>query len=143
MDLLKTDSRSFFIEVPIASQLNSLFNKEGFYDSLSYRFNREIKEGVMSDIYDGNVYRKYFDNDGILASQNNISFQWNTDGVPVFKSSKFSMWPLYLSINELPLSRRFQEENMVLVVLGPVVQTTISFKPGLVENHGKKFEASA
>ena len=46
------DSRSFFIEVPIASQLNSLFNKEGFYDSLSYRFNREIKEGVMSDIYD-------------------------------------------------------------------------------------------
>jgi hypothetical protein len=41
---------------------------------------------------------------GHLSEDNpyNVSFTWNTDGIPVFKSSKFSLWPFYLVINELP-----------------------------------------
>ena len=35
----------------------------------------------------------------------------NTDGVAIFKSSKVSMWPVYLLINELPLSDRKAREN--------------------------------
>ena len=40
------------------------------------------------------------------SSPDNISFLINTDGVPVFKSSKVSIWPLYLIINELPYGKR-------------------------------------
>ena len=36
-----------------------------------------------------------------LSYQSNISFQWNTDGVPLFSSSSYSMWPLYLKIKSL------------------------------------------
>ena len=42
----------------------------------------------------------------------NVSFTWNTDGVPIFKSSKFSIWPFYLSINELPYKHRTRKENL-------------------------------
>ena len=33
-----------------------------------------------------------------------ISFQWNTDAVPLFCSSSYSMWPLYVKIIELPFT---------------------------------------
>ncbi|XP_070392858.1 uncharacterized protein [Dermacentor albipictus] len=35
-----------------------------------------------------------------------ISVSWNTDGVPLFESSKFSIWPLQLQVNELPFKYR-------------------------------------
>jgi hypothetical protein len=44
----------------------------------------------------------------------NISFTLNTDGVPIFKSSKFSIWPVYLMINELPFKMRKLSDNMLL-----------------------------
>jgi len=46
-----------------------------------------------------------------LSNPNNISFSWYTDGIPVFKSSKLALWPLYLTINELPFEERKKREN--------------------------------
>ena len=57
------------------------------------------------DIKDGFVYQQLVSN-GFLSKSNNISFQLNTDGVPVFKSSGCSFWPIHLLINELPPSIR-------------------------------------
>lgn len=37
-----------------------------------------------------------------MDKENNLSFAFNTDGVPLFKSSKVSMWPVYILVNELP-----------------------------------------
>ena len=42
---------------------------------------------------------------------------WNTDGKPLFKSSKYSVWPLYFVINELPFIDRLKQENMLLAGL--------------------------
>ncbi|XP_070537248.1 uncharacterized protein [Ptychodera flava] len=42
---------------------------------------------------------------------------WNTDGVPVFKSSSFSLWPLYLMVNELPFHERVKRENLIFAGL--------------------------
>ena len=60
---------------------------------------------IYCDIYDGNVYQELV-RDGFLANKDNISFLFNTDGIPVFKSSGFSFWPLFLLINELPYKMR-------------------------------------
>ena len=49
---------------------------------------------------------------GILDLQHTVSLLWNTDGVPVFKSSKFSIWPLYLIINELHFGKGTKRRNM-------------------------------
>jgi len=69
-----------------------------------HRFKRTNTVGKMEDIYDGLVYQKYMQDGQFLADANNISFLWNTDGVPV-KSSKCSIWPMYFVINELPIHK--------------------------------------
>lgn len=43
----------------------------------------------------------------------NLSFTLNTDGIPIFKSSKYSIWPVYLMVNELPFKMRKKSENML------------------------------
>lgn len=73
-------------------------------------FNRhKLRSGSgnsRSDICDGVVYQKLVKN-GFLANKHNISVVFNTDGVPVFRSSAFSFWPLYLVVNELPYRMRY------------------------------------
>ena len=61
-----------------------------------------IKRGdTLNDISDGYLYQELLAS-GFLSNPSNISFQFNTNGVPVFKSSSFAFWPLCLIINELP-----------------------------------------
>ena len=43
----------------------------------------------LVDLYSGSLYQQHV-NTGFLANPNNISFIFNIDGLPVFKSSKFS-----------------------------------------------------
>ena len=60
----------------------------------------------IEDIYDGLRYRKLIQ-DGFFDGQYNISFQGNTDGVSLFKSSSFEIWPIFLKINELYPNLRY------------------------------------
>ena len=53
----------------------------------------------------------------LLHDKRNLSFTYNTDGVPLFESSKFFLWPLHFAVNELPCPQRFQRENMILAGL--------------------------
>jgi hypothetical protein len=117
-DLTVTGNVSFFIEVPMEKQIASMFGTPGMWDLLKFRFTR-IKKGSknLEDIYDGNQYQKYLKNGGILSDQRNISFTWNTDGIPVFKSSKLAIWPLYCIVNELPYAQRIRRSNMIFAGL--------------------------
>ena len=55
---------------------------------------------------------------GFLACpSNNVTFTLFTDGIPLFKSSNVSLWPVYLVINELPRKERYLKKNMILLVL--------------------------
>ena len=113
--------KTFFIEIPIAGQLQALFAQVSIWDMVTtYRFRRERTEDILGEIYDGALYRKHWES-GFLKDAQNISFLYNTDGVPIFKSSKFSLWPIYLAIDELPYSERFRRDNMLLagVWFGP------------------------
>ncbi len=46
-----------------------------------------------------------------MSNPANLSLLWNTDGVPIFKSSNYSIWPLYFTINELPYEHRMRKQN--------------------------------
>lgn len=50
---------------------------------------------MIYDVYDEVEYKKN-------AEVGNISFIVNTDGVAIFRSSKRSLWPVSLVLNELP-----------------------------------------
>ena len=117
-DLTPQGSVCFFVEIPIIQQLQDMFLRPNFFDDLQYRFNRrKTCESNIEDIYDGRLYKNLYKNDGFLSSPNNISLMWYTDGVPLFKSSSMSLWPLYFSINELPYRKRMLKENMLIAGL--------------------------
>ena len=50
----------------------------------------------------------------ILSYPENFSLLFNTDGVPIFKSSNYSIWPIYFIINELPYKYRMLKQNCLL-----------------------------
>jgi len=105
---------NYFLEIPLLNQLQSLFLRPGFYDSLLFRFQRAKKfQENLEDIYDAEVYQAEMQN-GFLNERNNISFMWYTDGIAIFKSSNFSIWPMYLVINELSYKMRTQRQNIIV-----------------------------
>lgn len=65
---------------------------------------RVVHDGVISDVYDAEGYQCHRE---FLSHPANISMLLNTDGVAVFNSSSVSMWPIWLQINELPVSQRY------------------------------------
>ncbi|CAD6241206.1 GSCOCG00009214001-RA-CDS [Cotesia congregata] len=110
--------KAYFIEVPVRQQLIELYRRPGFYECLQHRFNARLEDNnhYTTDIYNGSLYQSFVAN-GFLANQDNISLTWYTDGIPVYKSSKVSMWPVYLSINELPFVERTKRQNLLMIGL--------------------------
>ena len=96
--------------------MESLFGREGFYESLQFRFNRLKKNDAnIEEVYGGLIYQQLF-NSGFLANPNNLSFFMYFDGISLFKSSCFQLWPVYLSI-ELKYRLRTKKENIILAGL--------------------------
>ena len=97
-------NHNFFLYLPLVPQLLNLLEARGFGDKLRLFSPLKSANGVC-DISDGRKYNGFMD--GILTkNQNTISLTFNTDGVPLFKSSSFSIWPLQSFVNELPASKR-------------------------------------
>ena len=111
-------AKAYFIEMPVVYQLSEFFSRNGFYSDLQYRFHRIKKHPEnVEEIYDGKLCKKLSRKGGLLSCPDNVSFLMNTDDFPVLKSSKVSIWPLYLVINELDYSKRMAYENMIFARL--------------------------
>lgn len=99
----------FFISVPIAPQIQNILHTPELQTKLSYRVDRPGKAGnIISDIYDGDLYKVLSAPGEILSDPNNLSYTFNSDGSPLYKSSRFSIWPIHLHLNELPPNIRFK-----------------------------------
>ena len=103
----------------------SYFIEADILDLLKYPVTRtKISPDAIEDIQDGLLYKKHFEADGFFkgtskekkVTEVHISFQINTDGVALFRSSKYSIWPVYLVINELPPNCRFVLRWFLLLV---------------------------
>ena len=77
------------------------------WDALQKRFKTPRYVDIISDIYDGAEYKKHNFLLNDPTKPGNVSLLMNTDGVAVFKSSKKSLWPIWLVINELPPNERY------------------------------------
>lgn len=75
---------------------------------------RRSQPGVFEDVYDGEEYQRHASFLPLLA---NLSLICNTDGVAIFRSSKTSIWPVWLVINELPKSQRYVQAQTYLCIM--------------------------
>lgn len=99
----ETSVSSFFITLNLESQLKNLLSNPEIYGQLDYRFTRQKKnEDALEQIYDGKMYKKYTGEGGLLSSRYNFSYTFNSDGCQAFNSSNLSVWPIYITIHELP-----------------------------------------
>lgn len=142
---------SFFLEISLEHQVRVLFKRKGFAEDLQHRFSRtKVSPHNIEDIYDGQLY-KQFEESGFLSANRkfNFSMTCNSDSVPVFKSSRTSMSPVYFAINELPFKKRFKKENVLLggiwygskplynLMLKPYLETFKNLRRGIsVELYG-------
>jgi hypothetical protein len=84
-----------------------------FHSLLLGRFKQNTSSECLTDIYDGEAYKKK----EFLKNPLNFSLTMNTDGAPVFKSTGIKLWPVYFIINELPPNLRFSRKYTLLAGL--------------------------
>lgn len=132
---LSTKAKSFFVSLSIAKQVERVLSNRTTYEHLTSpaRENINAPPQTLTDIKDGRIYRSFKANflqqQHLQADQITVTFCLNTDGVRVFKSNHYDIWPLYLSVLELPESTRLLSQNMILASLwhGPKKPNLLHF----------------
>ena len=64
----------------------------------------------IMDVYDGHIYKEF---KALDSNKNSFTFILNTDGIELSLKSTISIWPVYLAINELPISSRYDISNII------------------------------
>ncbi|CAC5355103.1 unnamed protein product [Mytilus coruscus] len=126
--------KCFFVEISLVEQLKKLYFEADFRKNLVKIDNESSNSKCpIKDICDGEYYKMITSDNN---SSNHLTFLWKTDGVPLFKSSKTSIWPFFLAINELPFKIRRIPENLLLVGLwiGPKKPEMLTFLKPFIED---------
>jgi hypothetical protein len=86
----------------------------GKWEYLTYPFTRQITPGTIGDLHDGSVIADLMQPGQFLSMPRHTGLILNTDGVPMFKSSKSTLWPIYLAITNLPPTIRMNLDYLLL-----------------------------
>lgn len=137
--VITVSSSNYFLSIDLESQFKTLFNNTTIVDSLlTYRFNRsKINDTALEDIYDGAEYRKFFDNGNVLSHMFNFSYSFNTDGIPMGKSCGKTIWPIYITLNELPPNERSKHVLLAGLYIGKKDPNQNMFLQPFVEQANK------
>lgn len=105
LNLKNPSDPNFFVLINPSQQISDLITVyDDHYDFVTRERNHE--NNYVEDVYDGKLYRKCIQSMPDYDRHNYVTACFNTDGAPKFKSSKCSVWPIYLQINELPAQDR-------------------------------------
>lgn len=100
------DAGAFFMVFNLRKQFEQLLSIPEVQEKLSNYF--QHASVISESNYIGkkylNLQKEYFD----------VTCIFNTDGAPAFKSSKFSLWPILVSVNEL----RYYLRKKFIIVAG-------------------------
>ena len=129
-------NQNFFISVPLVSQFKHILQTLNLGKDLNYRNTRKRNPNSVDDIFDGKLYKNICERSN-LKNDYSFSLTFNSDGVPVFKSSSFSIWPILTFINEFP--PEYRKKHMLLAGLwfGSSKPTVTSFFKPFVDEMKK------
>ena len=110
MSVLKVANKSspnYFMVIDPSYEVSNYLNMHGDYYDFVVR-ERVSKPETLSDIYDGKCYKDFVDKLPVSKKYSYSTACFNSDGAAVYESSTFSIWPIYLMLNEIPLEYRFK-----------------------------------
>ncbi|XP_011685212.1 PREDICTED: uncharacterized protein LOC105448390 [Wasmannia auropunctata] len=123
--LLSMQSENKFIYVDLKYQLIELLSntyiQQHVIDYICGRNDRKNEgcNGTIGDVSDSKVYRNLISKYSYEANDEYLlTYNFNTDGMPIFNSSKKSSWPILLYINELQPSMQFKHVLMCALWVG-------------------------
>jgi hypothetical protein len=101
-------SMDYFVSMPIKENIQTIM-KRNLQDILEYRRSfASADPEILTDIQSGDWFKN------IEEQGEFITININTDGVAPYNSSKrSSLWPIFLSLNDLPPSMRYSKQNVV------------------------------
>ena len=86
------------------------------------RLTTSTQSSILTDIWDGAGFRINTNYKNFFSLPGRIAVSMCTDGIPLFKSSSVTLWPIYLVLLNLSANIRMNAENVILCGLwvGPV-----------------------
>ncbi|XP_062705641.1 uncharacterized protein LOC134287586 [Aedes albopictus] len=103
--------KTFFISFDLASAIKTVILRN--WEQIQ-EYKSSLVDGEISDILQGKVARKIYD----ACNSYNILISFNTDGVAAFNSNiKKSLWPILVTINNLPPVLRYIRKNIIVAGL--------------------------
>lgn len=103
----------FFITFDVRQQLKRVLQKGDFLDLTNYH---PSTHSHYSDIQDGSMYQEFVS--ATAQAGHRVSLTLNIDGAPVFKSSATAVWPIQLTVNELPAEERSKKRLLAALWFG-------------------------
>lgn len=110
-----------FIYLPIGPRLVRLFGTSNL-SQIVQSHGLQVTGSTMYDIHSSPAWKLAYSNSGQFSSgYRGISFAFNTDGVNPYSHNKvsYSMWPMILTLLNLPRSKRHLFGNVWLVATIP------------------------
>ena len=100
--------KEFFITIPIRDSLKTIV-KENYTEIIAYRQKvRSQPSGVITDISNGMWIKS------LNIEKDFMTININSDGVAPFNcSTKTSLWPILITLNDLPPVKRNQKKNFL------------------------------
>jgi hypothetical protein len=84
---------------------------------MQYPFSEELHNGEINDIWNGLKLEPHTKGQKFFTCAEHLALSLSTDGVPIFKSSSTTLWPVYLIVNNLPPDIRMNSENVITTSL--------------------------
>ena len=111
----------------IQEQLAGMFRRKGFENSLRHWANRSEFDNILTDIYDGHVWKTFKETDvetspkffRAEAADSHLGFILNLDWFQPFDGTTHSTGVLYAAICNLPRDIRFKRENLIILGILP------------------------
>lgn len=106
----------------IINQVESLLKRPGIPEMCEQWRLRNVEEGVMAGIYDGQIWKDFLCYKGkdFLNSPRNLAFGINVDWFQPFKHRKDrSVGAIYLVLLNLPREERYKWENVIVAGIIP------------------------
>lgn len=105
---------SCFMTISLESQIKNMINSGTINLKYIQDFNNMKVSNQFSDINNGKMYRK-------IQNQNDslfLTYNFSVDGVSMYNNAKGSLWPILVTINEIPPTIRFQNVLLAGVWFG-------------------------
>ena len=100
---ISPNSSNYFLSINVEYQICILLENDNIRESVLNNVEnmdtRLQETNNISDVYDSHLYKDIAKGKKYKV----LTFNFNTDGFPVFQSSKISVWPVLLILKEIPL----------------------------------------